>query len=187
MNKIKLLSGYLKGKEILYYSHFVKPTIFIIRKILFDWIKDIINKSRILDMFGGSGVLGFEALSRGASYLFIVEKSFAVCNSICLNIQNLNIKNVNIINIDVFEWLNLLQLVKSYIKSFDIIFIDPPYNSNYLFYCLNFLLINNYITNDTYIYIESYINFEIEFVFFKYKILKFKNIGNIKFYLIKKL
>ena len=187
MNKIKLFGGIFKGQEILYYSSNVRPTIFIIRKILFNWLKDCIIGARVLDIFGGSGILGFESISRGASYLLIIEKIDFICKNILLNMKKLNLLNVNLINIDVFKWFDFLKITKFYIKSFDIIFIDPPYDINYLFCCLEILLKNNFITKNSYIYIESYVNYENEFIYFSYKIFKSRVLGNIRFYIIKKM
>ena len=187
MNRIKLLGGFLKGRNIFYSSESIKPTLFIVRKILFSWLESIVYKSRTLDLFGGSGIFSFESISRGSSFSLVVEKSLNICEIMLLNKRNFNIHNLNVINFDVFKWLNILCLIKGYFHSFDIVFIDPPYNSNYLFYCLNFLLKNNYINRNSYIYVESYINFEREFFLFKYKIIKSKIVGNIKFYLIRKI
>lgn len=186
MNKIKLLSGTLKGQKIVY-NNSVRSTIVLIRKILFSWLENKLPCSRVLDMFGGSGILGFEAFSRGASYLLIIEKCNIIYNDILFNRSKLNLYNVNVINTCVFKWLNLLKVVKSYVKSFDIIFLDPPYNSNYLFCCLNILLKFNFININSYIYVESFFNFENDFLLFKYQIIKSKVIGNVKFYIIRKL
>lgn len=186
MNKIRLLEGFLKG-NFIYCDVNVKNTLFIVRKILFSWFNNCMYNFRVLDMFGGSGVLSFEALSRGASYVLIVEKVNHIYKNILFNKKRLSLKNINVINFDIFVWLNNVKNIKSYVKSFDIIFIDAPYEANYLFYCLNILLKYDLLTKFSYIYIESYVNFENEFFLFKYRIIKSRIIGNIYFYIIRKI
>lgn len=86
-------------------------------------LNDFENK-KILDLFGGSGALTIESISRGAVYGVIIEKNKSNSLIIKENINKLKIENIKIIVADAFTYL------KSCMEQFDIIFIDPPYELN---------------------------------------------------------
>ncbi len=86
-------------------------------------LNDFENK-KILDLFGGSGALTIESISRGAVYGVVIEKNKTNSLIIKENINKLKIENIKIIVADAFSYL------KSCTEQFDIIFIDPPYELN---------------------------------------------------------
>jgi len=86
-------------------------------------LNDFENK-KILDLFGGSGALTIESISRGAVYGVVIEKNKTNSLIIKENINKLKIENIKIIVADAFTYL------KSSTEQFDIIFIDPPYELN---------------------------------------------------------
>ena len=89
----------------------------------------VISGAYVLDAFAGSGALGLEALSRGASHVTFVEKNKIAANIIRENCQNLGIpdSSYNVINTTINNWLSTATPDK-----FDLIFADPPYHDEQL-------------------------------------------------------
>lgn len=98
-----------------------KPTMDKVRAAVFNALGDDIRNKKVLDLFSGSGSYGFEALSRGASYVTFVEKDIHAIDVIKENSLALKEENIKIIRADVFTFLENND------ESFDVIFVDPPY------------------------------------------------------------
>ena len=123
-----IIGGQFKNQKLLVPKGAItRPTSGRLREALFNICQSYIEEAYVLDLFAGSGAIGFEALSRGASHVTFVDqaKESRVCleeNTNRLNVQNL----VEIRYGDVF--LQLKQLEKKG-KQFDIIYVDPPYDA----------------------------------------------------------
>lgn len=118
-----------------------RPTMGMLREALFNISQHSIVGAHFLDLFAGSGAMGIEALSRGAAQVTFVDSSRESIRCITENLQSVNLTDsAQILQGDVFVKLQLLIRLK---KSFDIIYIDPPYdNSNEgLQYCQKILQI----------------------------------------------
>lgn len=99
----------------------LRPTPDRVRETLFNWLQPVIEGSECLDLFAGTGVLGFEALSRGASHVCLVEQNDAALRQLHDNIETLNAEGVDLDQSDGLAWLAGKD------KQFDIVFIDPPF------------------------------------------------------------
>ena len=113
-----------------------------------------INTSKVLDICSGTGALGIEAISRGAKVAYFIEKDPKAIDVIEKNILKLKINNKNEVHIkllkdDAIKALGKIRTI------FDIVFIDPPYNSSIIEKCLIGLKELNLINNDSYIFAES--------------------------------
>ncbi|CAL4317723.1 16S rRNA (guanine(966)-N(2))-methyltransferase RsmD [Buchnera aphidicola] len=149
-NTIKIISGYLKGRNITLINHvYLRPTLHRIRETLFNWIEKKIYNANCLDCFSGSGALSIESISRYAKYVTLIENNKKILNNIKKNIKKLNIQNIEILNVNALVWLK-----KTYQK-YDIIFLDPPYYNNILQKSITIIDKNNLIKNTGYIYIEK--------------------------------
>ena len=103
-----------------------------------------------LDLYCGSGILSAESISRGLKSAILVDNNSKTCKKINDEFAKLNIKNYNLI------CDNVLKFIKNYNnKSHDIIFIDPPFASNYLLKTLKLLNENDFFEDNQYIYIEQ--------------------------------
>jgi 16S rRNA (guanine966-N2)-methyltransferase len=102
-----------------------RPTLAISRKALFDILQADIEGAHFLDLFAGSGLIGLEALSRGAAHTTFVENDRSALHVIKENIQTLHVEQqTSILSFDALHALRTLAKKK---KAFDIIYIDPPY------------------------------------------------------------
>ena len=118
---MRVISGKYKGKKLLGFDiDGTRPTMDRVKESLFGVIQNNIKDSVCLDLFAGSGSLGIEALSNGASKCYFVEKHNEIYNVLKNNL--IGISDYELIKKDYKEALNSLVNTK-----FDIIFLDPPY------------------------------------------------------------
>jgi 16S rRNA (guanine966-N2)-methyltransferase len=123
-----------------------------VRETLFNWLGQTLDGRRCLDLFAGSGALGFEAASRGAAEVLMVERNRLVYRSLQENVKRLEFLNIALRNEDGLEFI--LQQN----RPFDIIFLDPPFQSDYLAQLLPLLTAK--LTQDGMVYVESGVPFE---------------------------
>lgn len=121
--EIRLIGGTLRGKKIAFpVSEGLRPTPSRIRETLFNWLMHRIAGARVLDAFAGSGALGFEALSRGAREVVLLEKSPRVVQQLKQTCATLPLAAPQIWQTDAIAYLNHPPNTP-----FDIIFLDPPF------------------------------------------------------------
>ena len=126
---MRIIAGTYKGRKL--YSprgSWLRPTTDRVKTYIFDKIGFAIKKSRVLDLFAGSGSLGIEALSRGATHATFVDNSKRSIDIIKNNLSIINNpENVDIIYSDVNRFLKSKDEEHD---QYDIIFADPPYDLN---------------------------------------------------------
>lgn len=102
-----------------------RPTLAIMRKAVFDMLQFTIPNARFLDLFAGSGLMGIEALSRGAAHAAFIDNDRTAIRCIEDNLKLLNLQNKSEVHLcDAFTALQKFAKKKS---AFDVIYIDPPY------------------------------------------------------------
>ena len=130
----------------------LRPTPDRVRETLFNWLGQDMTGMRCLDLFAGSGALGLEAASRGASEVVMVEKSRAVYRDLQDNVDKLGFNNIALRNEDGLNFASRGN------EKFDVIFLDPPFKSDYLDKLLP--LLARQLTPQGQLYIESGTLFE---------------------------
>lgn len=127
---MKVISGIYKGRKINGYNiEGTRPTIDRVKESLFAMIQENIPKSIVLDLFAGSGNLGIESLSRQAKYVYFVDHNKKAISTIKTNINTIGINNCTIIYDD---YQKALKNLKDKNIKFDLIFLDPPYETDYI-------------------------------------------------------
>ena len=126
---IRIIGGQAKGRKLYGPSgHTFRPTTGIVKEFIFSYLQFIIKDAVVLDLFAGSGSLGIEALSRGASRVNFIDKSQYSINIIKKNLKLCNFSQKGfIIRGNVFTQLSKLDKKGN---NFDIIFADPPFKHN---------------------------------------------------------
>jgi 16S rRNA (guanine966-N2)-methyltransferase len=104
----------------------LRPTPDRVRETLFNWLGQDLHGRRCLDLFAGSGALGFEAASRGAAEVVLVEKNRKVYLALQENIAKLGCTNVALHGADGLEFARRAS------GRYDVIFLDPPFAAGYL-------------------------------------------------------
>ncbi|MGC9366494.1 MAG: RsmD family RNA methyltransferase [bacterium] len=124
---IRILTGKFKGRVIPVKGSGIRPATAIMKKRIFDILRDSVKESHVLDLFAGTGSLSFEAISRGARRAELVERNLTRINVLKSTVEKWGIESqIDIYSCDVLKWLNRFNCHA------DIIFVDPPYK--YLYY-----------------------------------------------------
>jgi 16S rRNA (guanine(966)-N(2))-methyltransferase RsmD len=121
-NQVRIIGGRWRRRQIKFASSVhLRPTPDRVRETLFNWLGQTLDTKSCLDLFAGSGALGFEAASRGAAQVVMVERNRGAHALLVRNLQLLGADNIEIRNEDGFSFLSSDR------RKFDIIFLDPPF------------------------------------------------------------
>ena len=149
---MRVISGRYKGRQLVSFkaSH-IRPTTDRVKETIFNILRNDVSGARALDLFSGTGSLGIEALSRGASYVEFVECHPRSVRIIRENLNNLQVSEpFSIVIRDVFKYLNEYQG-----EPFQIIFIDPPFTESLANACMTAVSKSQVATENTIVVIES--------------------------------
>ena len=175
---VRIIAGRWRGRKIFFNDcgGIVRPTPDRVRETLFNWLSPYIVDAHCLDLYAGSGILGFEALSRNAASVVAVEQRHEIMTSIQATAALLHVE-LTLVQADVKQWLAKIG------QPCDIIFIDPPYDEQALPHCFKLLVENNWIKKGSLIYYEH--NFEVDSVLLPigWNVLKSKKAGQVYYYL----
>jgi len=179
--QVRIIGGKFRSRKILFSdSPGLRPTTDRIRETLFNWLAPVISGAECLDVFGGSGVLSFEAISRGAAHVLLIEKSQQTLEQIAANAKKLEIPSsqLSLIGSDALKSLASLDA-----RSFDIIFLDPPFDADLLYPCIQRIVQHQLIRENGFIYIETHLPILNDKIPADWKCLKEKKAGQVYYYL----
>jgi 16S rRNA (guanine966-N2)-methyltransferase len=121
-NQVRIIAGGWRGRRLTFPDvDGLRPTPDRIRETLFNWLAPRLSGARCLDLFAGSGALGFEAGSRGAARVVMVERGAKVVASLRANRERLAANAIEIVHQDAASYLRGAP------ESFDVVFLDPPF------------------------------------------------------------
>ena len=150
---MRVISGYLKGREVLGYNiETTRPTMARVKESMFASIQNDIKNSVVLDLFCGSGSLGIEAISMGASKCYFVDNNRDIIKYLKKNIDNFGIKDKSII-VDKDYRVSLKYFYDNNIK-FDIILVDAPYKMKVMEEVIELVNKYNLLTNNGLLVLE---------------------------------
>jgi len=127
----------------------LRPTPERIRETLFNWLSSATAGARCLDLFAGTGALGIEALSRGAAHVVFIEKSATLAGKIRKNLTGLKATNAEVYQRDALDYLR-----KTDPQPFDIVFLDPPFETDLLADLCKVLGENGWLARNAIVYLE---------------------------------
>ena len=154
----------------------LRPTPDRVRQTVFNWLGQNLEGLSCLDLFSGTGVLGFEAISRGAAQAVMVEQALPVYQSLLENKKLLNADTAEIIRADSMQFLAANR------QRFDVIFLDPPFNQGWLSRLLPSM--HEHLAADGALYVEA------EFTLQDgdgWQVMKHGKAGNVFFHLLKSM
>jgi 16S rRNA (guanine966-N2)-methyltransferase len=126
---LRIIAGRHRGRRLQFPAGVdIRPTPDRVRETLFNWLQPRIEQARVLDLFAGSGALGLEALSRGAAHVTFVEKDRRAAAAIEAVTREWGEAGARVSCTGALEWL----VTNGTEPPFDIVFLDPPYDSNLL-------------------------------------------------------
>ena len=150
---MKIISGKYKGRNLEGFDlDGTRPTMDRVKESLFGMIQNYVDDSVILDLFSGSGNLSIEALSEGAKYAYSIDSNYKAIKTIKKNIDTIKVEDIEVLNMDYIEALKYFN--NKNIK-FDIIFLDPPYKTNYIEKSIKLIDEYNLLNDDGIIVCES--------------------------------
>lgn len=147
-SELRIIAGTFRSRKIIFFEEDgLRPTHNRIRETVFNWLAEKIENKNCLDIYAGSGAMGFEALSRGAKHVTFCDISKNVIETIKKNAENLKITNADFFQCD-FISQNMID------NKFDIVFIDPPFKKNLLLKTCELLVSRELLNKDALIYLE---------------------------------
>jgi len=147
--QLRIIAGHWRSRKLAFpQQENLRPTPDRVRETLFNWLQAEVPGSCCLDMFAGSGALGFEAASRGAGEVVMIEQDRVAASALTRNISLLDADNIQLVIADAVDWLKNNQ------REFDIVFLDPPYKAGLLGKCCEILESGQSLAENAKIYLE---------------------------------
>jgi len=147
-NQLRIIGGRWRGSRIVFPAlAAIRPSPDRVRETLFNWLQQPIVGARCLDLFAGSGALGLEALSRGAAHVTFVDREPQVGRHLTQTLQRLGGHDASVTIDDAQRFLQRPA------QSFDIVFLDPPFDSTVLEQVASRLQ-QGWLAPGAYIYVE---------------------------------
>jgi 16S rRNA (guanine966-N2)-methyltransferase len=179
LGSVRLISGKYRGRKLpVILAKGLRPTTDRVKETVFSWLMPYMHNSRCLDCFAGSGSLGFEALSRGANEVTLLELNRQAAEQLKKNKALLKADNLTIHRTDSLEFL------QNPIKCFDIVFIDPPFNKELVDQAIS-RLNDGWLADNAIIYIEMEQNGQFN-IPKNWSLLKEKTAGQVAYRLFEK-
>ncbi|KAA9130875.1 16S rRNA (guanine(966)-N(2))-methyltransferase RsmD [Marinihelvus fidelis] len=149
--QVRIIGGEWRGRKLPVPDlPGLRPTGDRSRETLFNWLQADVPGARCADLFAGSGALGFEAASRGARHVDMVEIAPLAVSSLAESRATLRADNVDIHRANVLAWLRQAEP-----DSLDIIFLDPPFDSGLAVQALERIQDNGCVAPGGCVYVES--------------------------------
>lgn len=170
---MRIISGKYKGRKINGYDIVgTRPTMDRVKESLMGMIQNKIRNSICLDLFAGSGSIGLELLSNGANTCYFIDNNKKVIDTIRFNIANIRVEEKCFLIVS--DYIKALKKFKDDNIKFDIIFLDPPYQNNYIGKSIELILEYNLLNEGGIIICE----YEKEVFSFPLNVIKMKKYGS---------
>ena len=147
---VRIIAGQWRGRLLpVALADGLRPTANRVRETVFNWLQFDIHGRSCLDLFSGSGALGFEAASRGASEVTLVENDAVLANTLRQQVTTFSAPQIKVIQADA------LSFIKTDVEQYDLILLDPPFQQFTSGEVLEAVLAAGIIKSDGMIYIEA--------------------------------
>jgi len=148
-NEVRIIGGAWRGRKVRFPPvPGLRPSPDRVRETLFNWLAPVIRGVRCLDLFAGSGVLGFEALSRGAAAAVLVDRDRALADHLRATAAQLGAEGATVVQAEAERWLAVPA------GPFGVVFLDPPFHSGMLPGLLRGLDRPGWLAPGAFVYIE---------------------------------
>jgi len=180
-NTLRIIGGNHRGRKLAFPDvKGLRPTGDRMRETLFNWLQNDIAGSRCLDMYAGSGALGFEAASRGAAQVVMVEQNPRAVDQLKQNMQLLQLQSViSVAKASSPAWLKTSE------QQFDIVFLDPPFANNLLQASIDALVDGPWLADQAHIYVERDVKQDMPGLPENWSMVRDKKQGQVAYCLIK--
>lgn len=183
--KVRIIGGQWRGRKL----HFptlpnLRPTPNRIRETLFNWLAPELSDAHCLDLFAGSGALGFEALSRYAQSVIFIEQSTVLVSYLKAQLKQLAAESRAKVYQGQFPF-DAQQLFKTKKPLFNIVFLDPPFHQNLIGPACSWLIQEKLLAPNSKIYIEAETQLKNLVLPENWQIQQWKTAGQVQYGLIK--
>lgn len=168
-NQVRIIGGFWKGRKLGFPRRAgLRPTLAQVRETLFNWLVSSISGADCLDLFAGSGALGFEALSRGAGSLTLVDADRRVAQSLRENGANLGARRLLVRRQSALAFLRQaagrgVAVGGERVSGWHCVFLDPPFSSAQLPAALALLADGGLLRTDGLVYFETHAGAALDF------------------------
>ena len=176
---LRIIGGDWRGRRLEFPSSpNLRPTGDRIRETLFNWLAPDIPGSRCLDLFAGSGALGLEALSRGASHCTFLATSATAIHGISAHLARLDATGrTSVVNTNALSWQD---------DPFNIVFVDPPFSEGLAIDSLSHLINNRLLRDRALVYLEVASTTSLEKMPASLSVIRDKQTGAVRYLLLEK-
>ncbi|MGF1911625.1 16S rRNA (guanine(966)-N(2))-methyltransferase RsmD [Vibrio kasasachensis] len=173
---VRIISGLWRGRKLpVHDAQGLRPTTDRVKETVFNWLAQDVPQAKCLDLFAGSGGLGFEAASRQAEIVTLIELNPAVFKQLEKNIASLKAVNIAAKNTDALAFLSQPGTPQH------VVFIDPPFRKGLLSETVSLLEQNGWLAEDAMIYIETEKELPIDGIPENWHLYREKNAGQVSF------
>lgn len=173
---IRIISGLWRGRKLpVHDAEGLRPTTDRVKETVFNWLAQDVPQAKCLDLFAGSGGLGFEAASRQAEMVTLIELNPAAFKQLQQNITALKATNISAKNTDALSFLQQPG------NPHHVVFIDPPFRKGLLSEAVVLLEQNGWLADDAMIYIETEKELAIEGLPESWQLHREKTAGQVSF------
>ena len=155
--QIRIIGGKWRSRQLKIPPRaMIQPSSDRVRETLFNWLSPVIEGAYCLDLFAGTGALGLEALSRGASWVGFVEHSYHAANAISAHLEKFDALHQAKVYHQSYQNITKAQLLSHMPSENDIhiLFLDPPFRKGLLIESLNWLSQQALLNANMYLYME---------------------------------
>jgi len=170
---IRIIAGQHRGRKLpVLMADGLRPTTDRVKETVFNWLMPYIQDANCLDCFAGSGGLGFEAISRGASSAILVELNKSAAQQLNDNKALLKANNIRVIQQNALNFLHSNQ------QAYSLVFIDPPFRKGLAQKAAE-LLVEKGLTDEALIYVEMEADDNLQIMPSHWQLLKEKVAGQV--------
>lgn len=178
---VRIIAGQWRGRRLKVPDiKDLRPTPDRVRETLFNWLAPFIAGAHCLDLFAGSGVLGFEALSRGAASAVMVDESPVVIDLLQEELALFHADKGKAYR------ANIPGQLKPVTHPFDVVFLDPPYQSGLLLPVCRYLEEHRFLANGAWLYLEASEPVDEQELPHGFRMMKSSQAGQVAYHLIKR-
>ena len=154
LSTLRIIGGEWRSRKLPFPAiDGLRPTPDRVRETLFNWLQTSTPGAACLDLFCGSGALGFEALSRGAASVTFVDRAPEVARQVRQNLNLLKAQNADVVCAAVIDWLEMKKADQE--PRYDLVFLDPPFRQDLIKSAATLLETRNLLNSNALIYIET--------------------------------
>lgn len=181
---MQVISGKYRARK-LKSPDSARPTLQRIKISTFSLIQEHITEGiKVLDLFAGSGALGIECISRGAEFVQFVEKDRRAIACISQNLKGIDYSLYNVMNVD---YIDALKYFRQTSQKFDVVFIDPPYESGFYAPAVEIIARYNLLADNGIMVLEMEKSTKFDFDRSKWSIYKEREYGITKILVLQKI